>query len=253
VNRWDWWGRTPLYAAIDLNTLPQGARADLPSTDTLRGLDIARMLLERGADPNIRLKREPPARGGTGDRGQLEGTTDAYVLSNGATPLHRAAKASDDAAIALLVAYGAKVNLPNQIWGITPLLAAAGVGHLLGNFAEHPARGAFKTDAQALATVKLLQAAGADILARDKRGYTATHGAAERGWGQTLRYLHEQGVPLDTVALTPDRLLPGGSYTYKVPLRFPAPDPDDNWTPQAMALHEGHTEIAALIQTLLEQ
>jgi ankyrin repeat protein len=251
VNRWDWWGRTPLYAAIDLNTLPHGSRPDLPPTDTLRGLDIARMLLERGADPNIRLKKEPPARGGTGDRGQLEGTTDGYVLTAGATPLHRAAKSSDDAAIKLLVAHGADVNLPNQVWGITPILVAAGVGHILGNFAEYPARGAFKTDKEALATVKLLQEAGADILARDKRGFTAAHGAAEMGWGDTLRYLHAQGVPLNAVALKPDRLLPGGSYTYKVPLHFPAPGPDDNWTPREVALNEGHTEIADLIQTLL--
>ncbi|MDR2214043.1 MAG: ankyrin repeat domain-containing protein [Pseudomonadales bacterium] len=251
VNRWDWWGRTPLYAAIDLNTLPQGSRPDLPSTDSLSGLDLARMLLERGADPNIRLKNEPPARGGTGDRGQLEGSTDAYVLSAGATALHRAAKSSDDAAIKLLVEYGANVNLPNQIWGITPILAAAGVGHILGNFAEYPSRGAFKTDAQAVATVKLLQSFGADILARDKRGFTAAHGAAEMGWSETLRYLHAQGVPLDAVALTPDRLLPGGSYTYKVPVKFPEPGPQDNWTPLESARHEGHTEGAELIQTLL--
>jgi ankyrin repeat protein len=251
VNRWDWWGRTPLYAAIDLNTLPHGSRPDLPPTDRLSGLDLARMLLERGADPDIRLKKEPPARGGIGDRGQLEGSTDGYVLTTGATALHRAAKASDDAAIRLLIEYGANVNLPNQIWGITPILVAAGVGHILGNFAEYPARGAFKTDAEALATVKLLQEAGADILARDKRGYTAAHGAAERGWGETLRYLHEQGVALAAVALKPDRLLPGGSYTYKVPVRFAVPGPEDNWTPRELALNEGRTEIAALIQTLL--
>lgn len=253
VNRWDWWGRTPLYEAIDLNTLPRGSRPDLPPTDRLTGLDLARMLLERGADPDIRLKKEPPPRGGIGDRGQLEGNTDGYVLSVGATALHRAAKASDAAALELLLEHGADVNIPNQIWGITPLLAAAGVGHILGNFAEYPARGAFKTDAEALATVKLLQAHGADILARDRRGYTAAHGAAEMGWNATLQYLHEQGVPLDAVALKPDRLLPGGSYTYRVPVKFPAPGPEDNWTPLEMALTEGHTETAALIRRLLGQ
>jgi uncharacterized protein len=251
VNLWDWWGRTPLYAAIDLNTLPRGSRPDLPSTDTLTGLELARMLLERGANPNLRLKKEPPARGGTGDRGQLEGNTDGYVLNAGATPLHRAAKASDDAAIKLLIANGADVNLPNQIYGITPILVAAGVGHILGNFAEFPARGAFKTDAEALATVKLLQAAGADILARDKRGFTAAHGAAEMGWNATLQYLHEQGVPLDTFATKPLRLLPGGSYTYAVPVVYPEPDPADNWTPLQIALNEGHAETAALIRQLL--
>lgn len=251
VNLWDWWGRTPLYAAIDLNTLPRGSRPDLPPTDTLTGLELARMLLERGANPNLRLKKEPPARGGTGDRGQLEGNTDGYVLITGATPLHRAAKASDDAAIKLLLEHGADVNMPNQIYGITPILAAAGVGHILGNFAEFPARGAFKTDEEALATVKLLQGAGADILARDKRGFTAAHGAAEMGWNATLQYLHEQRVPLDAFAVKPLRLLPGGGYTYAVPVVYPEPDPADNWTPLQIALNEGHAETAELIRQLL--
>jgi len=253
IQRWDWWGRTPLYAAIDLNTLPMGSRPDLPATDVLSGLDLARLLLARGADPDIALKHEPPARGGTGDRGQLEGSTDGYVLTTGATALHRAAKASDDTALALLLEHGADVNRPNQIWGITPLLVAAGVGHILGNFNEVPSRGAYKTDAQALATVKLLQQAGADILARDRRGHTAAHGAAEMNWPLTLRYLHEQGVPLDAAALNPGRLLPGGSYLYTVPVKFPAPGPDDNWTALEVALNEGHLELAALIRELLAQ
>src|SRR6185295_1595394 len=30
VNKWDFFGRTPLYSAIDLNTLPRGGRPDLP-------------------------------------------------------------------------------------------------------------------------------------------------------------------------------------------------------------------------------
>jgi uncharacterized protein len=251
VNLWDWWGRTPLFAAIDLNTLPRGSRPDLPPTDKLTGIDLARLLLERGANPNLRLKKEPPARGGTGDRGQLEGNTDGYVLNTGATPLHRAAKASDDAALTLLIEHGADVNMPNQIYGITPILVAAGVGHILGNFAEFPARGAFKTDAEALATVKLLQQAGADIHARDKRGFTAAHGAAEMGWNATLEYLYEQGVPLDAFASKPLRLLPGGGYTYAVPVTYPAPDPADNWTPLTIALNEGHTETAELIRQLL--
>lgn len=253
VNLWDWWGRTPLYAAIDLNTLPKGSRPDLPATDKLRGIDIARMLLERGANPDIGLKKEPPARGGIGDRGQLEGSTDAYVLTTGATPLHRAAKSSDDEAIRLLLEHGADPNVPNRVFGITPILVAAGVGHILGNFAEYPARGAFKTDEQALASVQLLQQGGADILARDKRGFTAAHGAAEMGWSMTLQYLHQQNVPLDAVALTPNRLLPGGSYTYRVPVVFPRPGPEDKWTPLEMALHEGHTEVAELIKSLLAQ
>ena len=32
-NKWDLWGRGPLYAAVDVNTLPRGGRPDLPSLD----------------------------------------------------------------------------------------------------------------------------------------------------------------------------------------------------------------------------
>ena len=31
-NKWDWWGRTPLYMAVDMNTLPHGGRAG-PAVD----------------------------------------------------------------------------------------------------------------------------------------------------------------------------------------------------------------------------
>ena len=37
VNKWDFWGRTPLYAAVDFNTLPHGGRPDRPSLDDTTG------------------------------------------------------------------------------------------------------------------------------------------------------------------------------------------------------------------------
>jgi len=210
------------------------------------------MLLERGAEVDFRLKKEAPPRSPTGDRGQLEGSTDAYVLTTGATPLHAAVKTGDFAAVRLLIEHGADVNVPNRVFGITPILAAAGVGHLLGNFAERPTRGAYKTDEEALAMVKLLQEAGADLHARDYRGFTAAHGAAENGWASVLRYVHGEGVPLDAAALTPFRLLPGRSYLYsEVPPVWPAVGPEDDWTPRAIAEHDGRADIVALIDELL--
>ncbi len=32
-NKWDWWGQSPLYAAVDLNTIPHGGRPDRPSLE----------------------------------------------------------------------------------------------------------------------------------------------------------------------------------------------------------------------------
>ena len=60
VNRWDWWGRTPLYLAVDYNTLPHGGRPDQPSLDDTLPIDIVRLLLEKGANPNLQLKLTAP-------------------------------------------------------------------------------------------------------------------------------------------------------------------------------------------------
>ncbi len=33
VDKWDWWGRSPLYLAVDYNTIPRGGRQDAPPLD----------------------------------------------------------------------------------------------------------------------------------------------------------------------------------------------------------------------------
>ena len=42
---WDWWGRTPLYSAVDVNTLPHGGRPDRRPTDATTGIEIVEQLL----------------------------------------------------------------------------------------------------------------------------------------------------------------------------------------------------------------
>ena len=69
MNRWDWWGRTPLYLAVDYVTLPHGGRPDQPSLDETLPIDIVRLLLEKGADPNPQLKMTAPLRATGNDRG----------------------------------------------------------------------------------------------------------------------------------------------------------------------------------------
>ena len=184
VNKWDFFGDTPLYVAVDMNTLPMGGRADLPSMDKNTGYDIEKLLLEKGADPNAQLKLRPPYRNGVFDRGG------DMMLSTGATPLLLAAKVGDAPSVTLLLKYHALVNLPNS-QGITPLMAAAGVGQSF-----NPTRGRDKTDAQAAACVKLLFAAGGKIDAHDDQGMTALHGAAKQGWVETIGELVADGAPL---------------------------------------------------------
>jgi ankyrin repeat protein len=57
VDHWDTWGRSPLYAAVDVDTLPVGGRADRPSLDQTSGLRVIKMLLVAGANPNLQRIR----------------------------------------------------------------------------------------------------------------------------------------------------------------------------------------------------
>lgn len=184
VNKWDTWGRSPLYAAVDMNTLPTGGRADRPSLDKTTALKLIAMLLDAGANPNLQLKLFPPYRSLRDDRGA------DTMLSVGTTPLVRAAKAGDIAAMKLLIAHGANVDLPTAR-GITPLMAAAGNGS-----AGLDTRGRYKTEAQAIAAVELLVQSGANINARDLNGQTALHGAASWGWNGLVKSLVANNVDL---------------------------------------------------------
>ncbi len=118
------------------------------------------------------------------------------VLSTGATPLLLAAKVGDNDAVRLLLKYHPLLDLPNAD-GVTPLMAAAGMGH-----GFNPTRGRYKTDDQAVEGVKLLQAAGAKVTGAARDGLTALHSAATHGWDDTVKVLVADGAPLQA----PDRL-----------------------------------------------
>jgi uncharacterized protein len=177
VNQWDWWGRTPLYAAVDLDTLPYGGRPDHVSLDSTTSLDMIRILLAAGANPNAQLKLFPPYRSLGADRGgDME-------LTTGATPLFRAARGADIPAIQLLLAHGALVSLPN-VNGDSPLMVAAGL-----TASKVDTRGRYRTQQQALATVQVLVAAGGSVNQTDGRGETALFGAAALGWNDVVKCL----------------------------------------------------------------
>jgi ankyrin repeat protein len=141
----------------------------IPSTDKLTAVGVARMMLERGANPNIQLKRRPPYRDVPQDRG---GDT---MLAQGATPLLRAARGGDDKFVALLLEYKALVDLPSKE-GITPLMAAAGV-----DYGNRVTRGRNRTDEGVLACMDLLIKAGANVNARSVLDRNLAGGAGLRG------------------------------------------------------------------------
>ncbi len=207
VNLWDIYGQAPLYVAVDQNTLPVGRRVEIPSMDRTTGLELVRMLLARGANPNAQLKLRPRYRNIPYDRYR-----DPMIVW-GTTPLLRAAKAGDIPVMRLLLAHGALPDLANS-QGVTPLMAACGDGHI-----HDPTRGNQRTEEDALEAYGLLVEAGVDVNARTVLGYadadlkirtpanrTALHAAASRGWNRLVRRLVADGAEpdvLDSNGLSP--------------------------------------------------
>jgi ankyrin repeat protein len=174
LDKWDLFGRSPVYMAADVSTLPMkgnGAMAVIPSPDKLSAVDLGRMMLQAGANPNIQLKRRPPYRDVPQDRGG-DG-----MLAQGATPLLRAARAGDDKFVALLLEYKALVDLPSKE-GITPLMAAAGV-----DYGSRVTRGRNRTDEGVLASMDLLIKGGANVNARSVVDRAAGGGRGGAGGG----------------------------------------------------------------------
>jgi ankyrin repeat protein len=182
VDKWDTWGRAPLYSAVDYNTTPRGGRPDRPSLDATPALEVVERLLKAGANPNMQLKLFPPYRSLGQDRGGDS------MLTIGTTPLIRAAKAGDAESIRLLLAHGALVDLPNSL-GITPMMAAAGLGSTTIDI-----RARFRNEQSCIEAAKLLLAGGADVNATRNNGQTALHGAALWGWNEFVRFLADNGA-----------------------------------------------------------
>ena len=207
VNKWDWWGRTPLWAAVDQHAIPAGGRADRRSPDETSPLAIIEMLLAHGANPDIALKLPPPYRSIVDDRG-----CDS-MLTTGMTPLLLAAKTFDVEAMRPLLEAGADYDLPNQD-GVLPILAAAGLGSSScdprGYGAGIPHYETADVQQASIAALEVLIDAGADVNSRSpsvtgtgsrfggrRTGQTALFGAVTWGWNDVVRFLVDKGASID--------------------------------------------------------
>ena len=209
---------------------PGSGRPPLP-TGALDSLTLARELLARGADPNTRIDwREIPFEV---DLGIVKPPPNISVGRNfisfvGATPFYLAAKHADLDLMKLLAAHGADPRRPTD-QGVTPLMAAAGLGFWDG---ESPGPLNGTPESARLEAVRLtldlgndlhavtdfggtvLEGDGVELLLRhplnllrldpqrdrgDMRwgGSTALHGAAMMGSNAVVQFLIEQGADVN--------------------------------------------------------
>jgi len=219
---WDWYGRTPLFVAVDMHSYIQRAgpgyglqtqpsQHNQAHEDNTTAVDIVRMLLDMGVDPNVQLNLHRPSHGANNGR-----FTDDLIRT-GCTPLLRAAMSHDNELVTLLLQRGALVDLPN-VNGVTPLIGAAGMGMRGGPGAIVPDfRGDFSQDApqKAITTLDILLKAGANVNARvtdtsshsgriarasqmtERQGQTALYGAITRHWTPVVQYLLAHGAKVD--------------------------------------------------------
>jgi ankyrin repeat protein len=170
-------GRAALYAVIDMRNEDYSALPNHKESDPLSSLDLLDALLDRGANSNAQLIKALAGRSGM-DAGDT-------TLGAGTTPLMRAARAGDAAAMRSLLRKGADPNLATKD-GNTALQFAAGVG-----YRDKSTTG---SESEALEALKLTVSLGMDVNRENNRGETALHGAASRGADTIVRYLVEQSA-----------------------------------------------------------
>ncbi len=176
-------GMSPLYAAVDMNTLGEvyGRPAQKQVSGDTTALDLIKLLLQHGASPNVQLKSPTLYRAHTPGE---------PTLGEGATPLMRAAKNGDAAAMRLLLENGADPGLAQRNH-TTALMMAAGLGRGLGVFA-----GDYATEAQMIEGLQVLLDRHVDVNAVNDTGQTALHFAALSS-DATVQLLAEYGAQLN--------------------------------------------------------
>jgi len=217
------------------STWDAAARSAEPETaprpaGRITALELARKLLQYGADPNRRVYFEEQRFSvGLGTTRTLPGLMLGrhYLSDVGATAFYVAARNGDYRLMEVLVEFGADPTLATET-GVTPLMAAAGLDYYEG---ETPGPFVGVPEAERLRAVKLALELGNDIDARtdfgeypmigsaeftlltyprnigdlldlgvgDPRfnGMTAVHGAVISNQASILRYLIDQGADVN--------------------------------------------------------
>ncbi len=171
-------GWNPLYIATDNRNIEGG---DYPTRKPdMDHLEYIKLLLQAGADPNLRMASSTETR---------TIFTHQWLDEEGATPFLRAAQSSDVELMKLLLLYKADPAIATNN-GVTPLMVAAGIAWVEGVTFE------WSVDANKEA-IKMLLALGNKVNEQDIEDHrTALMGAAHKGRAYAVQMLVDAGGDL---------------------------------------------------------
>jgi uncharacterized protein len=188
-------GWSPLYIATDNRNIEIG---DYPTPKAdIDHLEYIKLLLAKGADPNIRVcgtRSNPAATDPTqqcvGDSTETRTNfTMQWLFEDGSTPFIRAAQSSDVELMKVLLAAGADPKI-RTAHDVTALSVASGIAWVEGVTFEW-------SRAKNVEAVKMLLDLGIDPKQADDEGRTALHGAAHKGRNEVVQMLVDAGADLE--------------------------------------------------------
>jgi len=188
-------GWSPLYIATDNRNIEMG---DYPTPKAdMDHLEYIKLLLAKGADPNIRVcgtRSNPAATDPTqqcvGDSTETRTNfTMQWLFEDGATPFIRAAQSSDVDLMKVLLAAGADPKI-RTAHDVTALAVASGIAWVEGVTFEW-------SRPKNVETVKMLLDLGLNPNQQDDEGRAALHGAAHKGRNEVVQMLVDAGADME--------------------------------------------------------
>src|SRR6185295_8183923 len=171
-------GWVPLYLATDNRNIENG---DYPvRKGDMDHLDFIKLLLDKGANVNARIKDSTETR---------TVFTNQWLDENGATAFLRASQSGDLVLMKLLLSRGADPKIKTEL-GVTSLAVAAGIGWVEGITYEWSPK-------DTLEAVRLLLDLGLDPNSQAATGRVALHGAAHKGATPVVQLLVDRGARMD--------------------------------------------------------